>query len=55
MSGASNLDTPVAALRTACLTGVGQGAMTERADFTLSPGDTDEAVAGLLTQRRGRQ
>ena len=43
-----NLDTPVAALRTACLTGVGQGAMTA-GDFTLSPGDTDEAVAGLLT------
>ena len=43
-----NIDTPVAALRTACLTGVGQGAMTD-GDFTLSPGDTDEAVAGLLT------
>jgi len=42
------LDTPVAAVRTACLTGVAQGQMTE-GDFVLSPGDTDEAVAGLLT------
>jgi predicted metalloprotease len=42
------LDTPVAALRTACLTGVAQGQMTD-GDFVLSPGDTDEAVAGLLT------
>ena len=46
-----NLDTPVAALRTACLTGVAQGRMTDEngADFVLSPGDVDEAVAGLLT------
>ena len=46
------LDTPVAALRTACLTGVAQGQMTNEngAEFVLSPGDTDEAVAGLLTQ-----
>ena len=45
------IDTPVAALRTACLTGVAQGQMTEGdgADFILSPGDTDEAVAGLLS------
>ena len=45
------LDTPVAALRTACLTGVAQGQMTDDngTDFVLSPGDTDEAVAGLLT------
>jgi predicted metalloprotease len=45
------LDTPVAALRTACLTGVAQGRMTDQdgATFVLSPGDTDEAVAGLLT------
>lgn len=45
------LDTPVAALRTACLTGVAQGQMTDEAgfDFVLSPGDTDEAVSGLLT------
>lgn len=45
------LDTPVAALRTACLTGVAQGQMTDEneADFILSPGDADEAVAGLLT------
>jgi predicted metalloprotease len=48
---AVKIDTPVAALRTACLTGVAQGQMTEGdgADFILSPGDTDEAVAGLLT------
>lgn len=46
-----DLDTPVAALRTACLTGVAQGQMTEEGglDFVLSPGDADEAVAGLLT------
>ncbi|WP_419197236.1 peptidase [Mycolicibacterium austroafricanum] len=46
-----NLDTPVAALRTACLTGVAQGRMTDEngTDFVLSPGDVDEAVAGLLT------
>jgi predicted metalloprotease len=46
------LDTPVAALRTACLTGMAQSQMTDEngADFVLSPGDTDEAVAGLLTQ-----
>lgn len=46
----AKIDTPVAALRTACLTGVAQGQMTEEdgADFILSPGDTDEAVAGLL-------
>jgi predicted metalloprotease len=45
------IDTPVAALRTACLTGVAQGKMTDEdgADFVLSPGDTDEAVAGLLS------
>lgn len=45
------IDTPVSALRTACLTGVAQGRMTDEdgADFVLSPGDTDEAVAGLLT------
>jgi hypothetical protein len=45
------IDTPVAALRTACLTGVAQGQMTDEdgADFVLSPGDTDEAVAGLLS------
>ncbi|WP_299557232.1 peptidase [uncultured Mycolicibacterium sp.] len=45
------LDNPVAALRTACLTGVAQGRMTddEGAEFILSAGDADEAVAGLLT------
>ncbi|MCV7038930.1 peptidase [Mycolicibacterium moriokaense] len=45
------INTPVSALRTACLTGVAQGRMTaeDGADFVLSPGDTDEAVAGLLT------
>ncbi len=45
------IDTPVSALRTACLTGVAQGKMTESngVDFILSPGDTDEAVAGLLS------
>lgn len=43
------LDTPVAALRTACLTGVAQAAMAEPGnDITLTAGDLDEAVAGLL-------
>ena len=49
------LDTPVAAMRTACLTGVAQHAMSEPIDLpsgkglTLTAGDLDEAVAGLLT------
>ncbi|EKF25075.1 neutral zinc metallopeptidase family protein [Mycolicibacterium hassiacum DSM 44199] len=47
----AKLDDAVAALRTACLTGVAQGRMTDEngIDFVLSPGDADEAVAGLLT------
>jgi predicted metalloprotease len=49
------VDTPVAALRTACLTGVAQRAMAETIDLpsgkslTLTAGDLDEAVSGLLT------
>jgi hypothetical protein len=49
------LDTPVAALRTACLTGVAQRGMSSPVDLpsgqslTLTAGDIDEAVAGLLT------
>jgi hypothetical protein len=49
------VDTPVAALRTACLTGVAQRAMSEAIDLpsgkslTLTAGDLDEAVSGLLT------
>ncbi|WP_163796151.1 neutral zinc metallopeptidase [Mycolicibacterium sediminis] len=49
------LDTPVAALRTACLTGVAQAAMADSVtapgggSLTLTAGDLDEAVAGLLT------
>jgi predicted metalloprotease len=44
------LDNPVAALRTACLTGVAQGRMANPdSELVLSPGDTDEAVSGLLT------
>jgi predicted metalloprotease len=44
------IDTPVAALRTACLTGMAQSQMTDSdGALTLSPGDTDEAVSGLLT------
>ncbi|CDO23933.1 neutral zinc metallopeptidase [Mycolicibacterium mageritense DSM 44476 = CIP 104973] len=44
------LDTPVAAMRTGCLTGVGQAKMAEPGgDLTLSPGDADEAISGLLT------
>jgi predicted metalloprotease len=49
------LDSPAAALRTACLTGVAQAAMSKQIDvpsgrgLTLTAGDLDEAVAGLLT------
>lgn len=49
------LDTPAAALRTACLAGVAQRAMSDAIDvpsgrsLTLTAGDFDEAVAGLLT------
>jgi len=49
------LDTPVAALRTACLTGVAQRKMAEPTDLPsgksllLSAGDVDEAISGLLT------
>ena len=44
------LDTPVAALRSACLTGVGQRGMAQPGgDLVLTAGDLDEAVAGLLT------
>ena len=43
------LDTPMAAMLTGCLTGVGQAKMAEPGgDLTLSPGDADEAIAGLL-------
>ncbi len=48
------LDTATAALRTACLTGVAQKAMAEPHSLpsgnalTLTAGDIDEAVAGLL-------
>lgn len=49
------LDTPAAALRTACLTGYAQAAMASPVEtdagghLTLTAGDLDEAVAGLLT------
>jgi predicted metalloprotease len=49
------LDTPVAALRTACLTGVAQRAMADPVELPsgkslmLTAGDLDEAVSGLLT------
>jgi predicted metalloprotease len=44
------IDTPVAAMRTACLTGVAQAAMAEPGlPVRLSAGDTDEAISGLLT------
>ncbi|MDH6194445.1 putative metalloprotease [Mycobacterium frederiksbergense] len=44
------LDTPAAAMRTGCLTGVGQARMAEPGQpITLSAGDTDEAISGLLT------
>ena len=50
--GDATLDSPAAALRTACLTGVAQAAMSNPASdlgLTLTAGDIDEAVAGLLT------
>jgi predicted metalloprotease len=49
------LDSATAALRTACLTGFAQAAMSKPIDvpsgrgLTLTAGDLDEAVAGLLT------
>lgn len=44
------IDNPVAAMRTACLTGVAQAAMAEPGlPVRLSAGDTDEAISGLLT------
>lgn len=44
------LESPVTALRTACLTGVAQGRMAEpESPLMLSAGDTDEAISGLLT------
>ncbi|CDO23931.1 MULTISPECIES: peptidase [Mycolicibacterium] len=44
------IDTPVSAMRTGCLTGVAQAKMAEPGgDLVLSPGDADEAIAGLLT------
>ena len=49
------LDSPTAALRTACLTGFAQAAMSKPIEvpsgkgLTLTAGDMDEAVAGLLT------
>ncbi len=45
------LDDAAAALRTACLTGVAQSAMSENNSLALvlTAGDLDEAVAGLLT------
>jgi hypothetical protein len=50
-----SLDSPVAALRTACLTGVGQRGMVDPIkvssgnQLVLTAGDVDEALAGLLT------
>jgi len=45
-----SLDTPFAALRAACLTGMAQARMTDPdGAVVLSPGDPDEAVSGLLT------
>lgn len=50
-----SLDTATAALRTACLTGFAQAAMASPIELpsggnlTLTAGDLDEAVAGLLT------
>jgi predicted metalloprotease len=49
------VDTAVTGLRTACLTGVAQAAMSKQIpvasgkDLVLTAGDLDEAVAGLLT------
>lgn len=44
------LQSTTTALRTACLTGVGQSKMSEPGSpLMLSAGDTDEAISGLLT------
>jgi predicted metalloprotease len=46
------MQSPWTALRTACLTGVVHRKMSEHdTDLTLTAGDLDEAVAGLLTNR----
>lgn len=51
----AKLDNAQAALRTACITGVGQAAMAQEIELPsggrlqLTAGDLDEAVAGLLT------
>lgn len=46
-----SLDSPVSALRTACLTGYAQSVMAEDQSLALrlTAGDLDEAVSGLLT------
>jgi hypothetical protein len=46
------LNTPTTALRTACLTGAAQRAMSDKSGgstFILTAGDVDEAISGLLT------
>ncbi len=45
------LNSPVAAMRTACLTGVAQKEMAQpvATDLVLGAGDLDEAISGLLT------
>lgn len=50
--GGFRLDGPVAAQRTACLTGYWASTIVdgERGSLTLSPGDLDEAIAEMLTR-----
>ncbi|MEU8411972.1 neutral zinc metallopeptidase [Amycolatopsis japonica] len=48
--GGFRLDGPVAAQRTACLTGFWASTLTDGGALTLSPGDLDEAIAEMLTR-----
>ncbi|MBE1578801.1 putative metalloprotease [Amycolatopsis roodepoortensis] len=48
--GGFRLDGPVAAQRTACLTGFWASTLVDGRALTLSPGDLDEAIAEMLTR-----
>ncbi|MFI9452426.1 neutral zinc metallopeptidase [Amycolatopsis sp. NPDC052450] len=48
--GGFRLDGPVAAQRTACLTGFWASTIVDGGALTLSPGDLDEAIAEMLTR-----
>ncbi|WP_233598876.1 neutral zinc metallopeptidase [Amycolatopsis sp. WAC 01375] len=48
--GGFRLDGPVAAQRTACLTGFWASTIVDGGALTLAPGDLDEAIAEMLTR-----